>query len=71
MNNAHRNTTLTDVFFATTPVSFSKDDWLEVSVYTTSDSWRKTINFTSEQPLVFTPGRISSFNISAEGFEKI
>lgn len=71
VNNAHRNTTLTDVFFATTPVSFSDGDWLKVSVYTTSDSWRKTINFTSEQPLVFTPGRISSFSIGAEGFEKI
>ena len=71
MNNAHRNTTLTDVFFATTPVSFSDGAWLKVSVYTTSDSWRKTINFTSEQPLVFTPGRISSFSIGAEGFEKI
>ena len=71
VNNAHRNTTLTDVFFATTPVSFSDGDWLEVSVYTTSDSWRKTINFTSEQSLVFTPGRISSFSIGADGFEKI
>ena len=71
VNNAHRNTTLTDVFFATTPVSFSDGDWLKVSVYTESDSWSKTINFTSEQPFVFTPGRISSFNISAEGFEKI
>ena len=71
VNNAHRNTTLTDVFFATTPVSFSDGDWLKVSVYTESDSWCKTINFTSEHPLVFTPGRISSFNISAEGFEKI
>lgn len=71
VNNAHRNTTLTDVFFATTPVSFSEGDWLKVSVYTTSDSWRKTINFTKEQSLVFTPGRISSFSIGAEGFEKI
>ena len=71
VNNAHRNTTLTDVFFATTPVSFSDGAWLKVSVYTTSDSWRKTINFTSEQPLVFTPGHISSFSIGAEGFEKI
>ena len=71
VNNAHRNTTLTDVFFATTPVSFSDGDWLKVSVYTESDSWRKTINFTSEHPLVFTPGRISSFSIGAEGFEKI
>ena len=71
VNNAHRNTTLTDVFFATTPVNFSEGDWLKVSVYTTSDSWRKTINFTSEQSLVFTPGRISSFSIGAEGFEKI
>ena len=70
VNNAHRNTTLTDVFFATTPVSFSEGDWLRVSVHTISDSWRKTINFTSEQPLVFTPGRISSFSIGAEGFEK-
>ena len=73
VNNAHRNTTLTDVFFATTPVSFSDGDWLRVSVYTEtkSDSWSKTINFTSEQPLVFTPGHISSFSIGAEGFEKI
>ena len=71
VNNAHRNTTLKDVFFATTPVSFSDGDWLKVSVYTTSDSWRKTINFTKEQSLVFTPGRISSFSIGAEGFEKI
>lgn len=70
VNNAHRNTTLTDVFFATTPVSFSEGDWLRVSVHTISDSWRKTINFTSEQPLVFTHGRISSFSIGAEGFEK-
>ena len=71
VNNAHRNTTLTDVFFATTPVSFSDGDWLKVSVYTESDSWSKTINFTSEQPLVFTPGRISSFSIGAEGFTKL
>ena len=73
VNNAHRNTTLTDVFFATTPVSFSDRDWLKLSVYTEtkSDSWSKTINFTSEQPLVFTPGHISSFSIGAEGFEKI
>ena len=71
VNNAHKNTTLTDVFFATTPVSFSKGDWLKVSVYTESDSWSKTINFTSEQPLVFTPGRISSFSIGAEGFTKL
>lgn len=68
VNNAHRNTTLTDVFFATTPVSFSKDDWLKVSVYTTSDSWSKTIEFSSAQPLEFKPGHISSFSISAEGF---
>ena len=71
VNNAHRNTTLKDVFFATTPVSFSDGDWLKVSVCTTSDSWRKTINFTKEQSLVFTPGRISAFSIGAEGFEKI
>ena len=71
VNNAHRNTTLKDVFFATTPVSFSDGDCLKVSVYTTSDSWRKTINFTKEQSLVFTPGRISSFSISAEGFTKL
>lgn len=71
VNNAHRNTTLTDVFFATTPVSFSDGDWLKVSVYTTSDSWSKTIEFSSAQPLEFKPGHISSFSISAEGFTKL
>lgn len=68
VNNAHRNTMLTDVFFATTPVSFSDGDCLKVSVYTTSDSWSKTIEFSSAQPLEFKPGHISSFSISAEGF---
>lgn len=71
VNNAHRNTTLKDVFFATTPVSFSDGDWLKVSVYTTSDSWSKTIEFSSAQPLEFKPGHISSFSISAEGFTKL
>lgn len=71
VNNAHRNTTLTDVFFATTPVSFSDGDWLKVSVYTTSDSWSKTIEFSSAQPLEFKPGHISSFSISAKGFTKL
>ena len=71
VNNAHRNTTLTDVFFATTPVSFSEGDWLKVSVYTESDSWSKTIEFSSAQPLEFMPGHISSFSIGAEGFTKL
>ena len=71
VNNAHRNTTLTDVFFATTPVSFSDGDWLRVSVYTESDSWSKTIEFSSAQPLEFKPGHISSFSIGAEGFTKL
>lgn len=71
VNNAHRNTTLTDVFFATTPVSFSEGDWLKVSVYTESDSWSKTIEFSSAQPLEFKPGHISSFSIGAEGFTKL
>ena len=71
VNNAHRNTTLTDVFFATTPVSFSDGDWLKVSVYTESDSWSKTIEFSSAQPLEFKPGHISSFSIGAEGFTKL
>ena len=71
VNNAHRNTTLTDVFFATTPVSFLEGDWLKVSVYTESDSWSKTIEFSSAQPLEFKPGHISSFSIGAEGFTKL
>ena len=73
VNNAHRNTTLKDVFFATTPVRFSDGDWLTVSVYTTTpgDSWSKTIEFSSAQPLEFKPGHISPLSISAEGFTKL
>lgn len=72
VNNAHRGTSLKDVFFATVPVSFGEDDWLKITVYTAeSDTWVKTINFTSDKPLEFKPGQISSFNVSAEGFATI
>ena len=72
VNNAHRGTSLKDVFFATVPVSFGEGDWLKITVYTDkSDTWVKTINFTSDKPLEFKPGQISSFNVSAEGFATI
>ena len=71
VNNAHRGTSLKDVFFATVPVSFGEGDWLKITVYTDkSDTWVKTINFTSDKPLEFNPGQISSFSVSAEGFAK-
>lgn len=72
VNNAHRGTSLKDVFFATVPVSFGEGDWLKITVYTDkSDTWVKTINFTSDKPLEFKPGQISSFNVSAEDFATI
>lgn len=70
VNNAHRGTSLKDVFFATVPVSLGEGDWLKIKVYTISDTWVKTITFTSDQPLEFNPGQISSFSVSAEGFAK-
>ena len=72
VNNAHRGTSLKDVFFATVPVSLGEGDWLKITVYTAeSDTWVKTINFTSDKPLEFKPGQISSFNVSAEDFATI
>lgn len=72
VNNAHRGTSLKDVFFATVPVSFGEGDGLKITVYTDeSDTWVKTINFTSDKPLEFKPGQISSFNVSAEDFATI
>lgn len=71
VNNAPRGTSLKDVFFATVPVSFGEGDWLKIKVHTISDTWVKTINFTSDKPLEFKPGQISSFNVSAEGFATI
>lgn len=71
VNNAHRGTSLKDVFFATVPVSFGEGDWLKIKVHTImSGNWVKTITFTSDQPLEFNPGQISSFSVSAEGFAK-
>lgn len=70
VNNAHRGTSLKDVFFATVPVSFGKGDWLKIKVHTISDTWVKTINFTSDKQLEFNPGQISSFSVSAEVFAK-
>ena len=45
----------------------------KVTVYTTSESekWVKTIKFSSSHALSFSPGRISSFSISSDGFEKL
>ncbi len=70
VNNELKGQALADVFFACAPVQFGDGDFLKVTVYTTSDTWVKTITFSSEHPLSFSPGRISSFGISSDGFEK-
>lgn len=73
-NNALRGTTLSNVFFATVPHNgddkFGEGNWMKITVYTTSDTWVKTINFSAERTLAFTPGRISSFSVSSTGFTK-
>ena len=72
VNNALRGTSLSDVFFATVPHTgddkFGEGDWIKVIVYTTGDTWIKTINFSADRTLAFNPGRISSFSINADGF---
>ena len=72
VNNELKGKALVDVFFACAPMQLADGDNLKVTVYTTSDSdtWVKTINFSSSHALSFNSGRISSFSISSDGFEK-
>ena len=72
VNNELKGKALRDVFFACVPMQLDEDDYLQVTVYTTSESekWVKTIKFSSSHALSFSPGRISSFSISSDGFEK-
>ena len=71
VNNELKGKALVDVFFACVPMQLAEGDYLKVTVYTTSDTWVKTINFSSSHALSFSPGRISSFSISSDGFEKL
>lgn len=70
VNNELKGKALDDVFFACVPMQLAEGDKLKVTVYTTSDTWVKTINFSSSKTLSFNSGRISSFRISSDGFEK-
>lgn len=73
VNNELKGKALRDVFFACVPMQLAEGDYLKVTVYTTSESekWVKTIKFSSSHALSFSPGRISSFSISSDGFEKL
>ena len=71
VNNELKGKALVDVFFACVPMQLAEGDKLKVTVYTTSDTWVKTINFSSSHALSFSSGRISSFSISSDGFEKL
>ena len=71
VNNELKGKALDDVFFACVPMQLAEGDYLKVTVYTTSDTWVKTINFSSSYALSFSSGRISSFSISSDGFEKL
>ena len=71
VNNELKGKALVDVFFACVPMQLAEGDYLKVTVYTTSDTWVKTINFSSSHVLSFSSGRISSFSISSDGFEKL
>ena len=71
VNNELKGKALSDVFFACVPMQLAEGDYLKVTVYTTSDTWVKTINFSSSHALSFISGRISSFSISSDGFEKL
>ena len=67
--------TLENVFFACTPQTdendvFVEGDYLKFTVYTDTDTWVKTVNFSADRTLAFKTGRISSFSVSAHGFEK-
>ena len=70
VNNELKGKALVDVFFACVPMQLAEGDYLKVTVYTTSDTWVKTINFSSSHALSFNSGRISSFSISSDRFEK-
>ena len=70
VNNELKGKALRDVFFACVPMQLAEGDYLKVTVYTTSDTWVKTINFSSSHALSFSSGMISSFSISSDGFEK-
>lgn len=66
---------LENVFFACTPQTdgndvFGEGDYLKFKVYTDTDTWVKTVNFSADRTLAFKAGRISSFSVSAHGFEK-
>lgn len=66
---------LENVFFACTPQTdgndvFGEGDYLKFTVYTDTDTWGKTVNFSADRTLAFKAGRISSFSVSAHGFEK-
>lgn len=66
---------LENVFFACTPQTdgndvFGEGDYLKFTVYTDTDTWVKTVNFSADRTLAFKTGRISSFSVSAHGFEK-
>ena len=71
VNNELKGKALRDVFFACVPMQLAEGDYLKVTVYTTSDTWVKTINFSSSHALSFSSGMISSFSISSDGFEKL
>ena len=71
VNNELRGKALDDVFFACVPMQLAEGDYLKVTVYTTSDTWVKTINFSSSQTLSFNSGSISSFSISSDEFKKL
>lgn len=71
VNNELKGKALRDVFFACIPMQLAEGDSLKVTVSTTSDTWVKTINFSSSHALSFNSGRISSFSISSDGFEKL
>ena len=73
VSNELKGKALVDVFFACAPMQLADGDNLKVTVYTTSDSdtWVKTINFSSSHALSFNSGRISSFSISSDGFKKL
>ena len=71
VNNELKGKALVDVFFACVPMQLAEGDKLKVTVYTTSDTWVKTINFSSSHALSFSSGMISSFSISSDGFEKL
>ena len=71
VNNELKGKALSDVFFACVPMQLAEGDKLKVTVYTTSDTWVKTINFSSSHALSFSSGMISSFSISSDGFEKL